>query len=249
MKNELLHIGPLTLYGYGLMIGLGILAAWILAGIRAKRQGRTPDQLFSMILWILLGGFAGAKLLFLLTQWKNLMQYPSLLRYYLSDGFVVFGGIIGGIAACFLFCSRKKLSFLSWFDFLMPSVALGQAFGRMGCLLAGCCYGKECHGSLSIVFHNSDYAPNGVPLIPTQLYSAFFDAALVLVLLRTDAVKKKNGETAAAYLLLYSVGRFVIEFMRGDVERGFVGFLSTSQFVACFTFLTGLFMMIRLKRD
>ena len=83
MKNELLHIGPLTLYGYGLMIGLGILAAWIL--------GRNPDQLFSMILWILLGGFAGAKLLFLLTQWKNLMQYPSLLRYYLSDGFVVFG--------------------------------------------------------------------------------------------------------------------------------------------------------------
>ena len=238
MKNELLHIGPFTVYGYGLMIGMGILAAWSLACIRAKRQRRDPDHLFLIALWILIGGFICAKLMFLATQIPQFLRDPSLLRYYLSDGFVVYGGILGGIFSCWLLCRRKRWNFLSWFDFLMPSVALGQSFGRIGCFLAGCCYGKETSGPFSVVFESSAYAPNGIPLIPTQIWSAGLDLALVVLLLMVDRIKDKDGVTASVYLIAYSIGRFWIEFFRGD-ERGSVGFLSTSQMIACFTLLAG----------
>ena len=129
----------------------------------------------------------------------------------------------------------------------MPSVALAQGFGRIGCLLAGCCYGKETSDAFSITFHRSDFAPNGVALVPTQIYSSILDFlhyGLLLLILRSQ---KKDGETAAAYLIFYSAGRFVLEFFRGDLARGSVGVLSTSQFISVFTFLAGIVLLVQRK--
>lgn len=130
----------------------------------------------------------------------------------------------------------------------MPSVALAQGFGRIGCLLAGCCYGKETSGAFSITFHTSAFAPNGVALVPTQIYSSILDFlhyGLLLLILRSQ---KKDGETAAAYLIFYSAGRFVLEFFRGDLARGSVGVLSTSQFISVFTFLAGIVLLVQRKQ-
>lgn len=243
MKNELLTIGPFTVYGYGLMIAVGIVAGCLVAEYRARRQGLDSEQIFPMILWCLLGGFLCAKLLFWITEWKSIVQDPGFMMETLSSGFVVFGGIIGGILTGVLYCRIRKLAFLKYADVILPSVALAQGFGRIGCFLAGCCYGKETNSVLSVTFQNSAYAPNHVALIPTQLYSSGLDFLHFLLLLLIAHNKKADGQVTACYLIFYSVGRFVIEFFRGDIIRGSVGILSTSQFISIFTGISGILLL------
>lgn len=242
MKNELFSIGPFTVYGYGLMIAIGILAAYVTAEYRAKKQGLDPDKIFYLVIWAVVGGFAGAKVLYFLTRLKDIMENPRVLLD-LADGFVVYGGIIGGIFSAMAYCKIKKLPFLKYFDLVMPSVALAQGFGRIGCFLAGCCYGRETDSALGIVFHNSSYAPNGVKLLPTQLISSGLDFMLCIVLILLDRKKKGDGQIAGAYLVLYSIGRFILEFYRGDLIRGNVGALTTSQFIAIFVALAGVILI------
>ena len=242
MKNELFSIGPFTVYGYGLMIAIGILAAYVTAEYRAKKYGLDPDKIFYLVIWAVVGGFAGAKVLYFLTRLKDIMENPRVLLD-LADGFVVYGGIIGGIFSAMAYCKIEKLPFLKYFDLVMPSVALAQGFGRIGCFLAGCCYGRETDSALGIVFHNSSYAPNGVKLLPTQLISSGLDFMLCIVLILLDRKKKGDGQIAGAYLVLYSIGRFILEFYRGDLIRGNVGALTTSQFIAIFVALAGVILI------
>lgn len=238
MKNELFSIGPITIYGYGLMIAIGVLAAYFSATYRAKKYDLDPDKVFYVTVWAVIGGFGGAKLLYLITQLPAILQDPSLLKD-VQDGFVVYGGIIGGILAAWIHCKVAKLKFMKYFDLVMPSVALAQGFGRIGCFLAGCCYGKETESAFHIIFHDSAYAPNNVPLIPTQLISSGLDFLNCIFLMWFAGKKKGDGQVAGLYLVCYSVGRFVLEFFRGDLERGSVGSLSTSQFIAIFTAVAG----------
>ena len=248
MKNELLTIGPFTVYGYGLMIAIGIVAGCLTAEYRARKQGLDSEQIFPMVLWCLVGGFLCAKLLFWITEWKSIIQDPGFMMETLSSGFVVFGGIIGGILTGFLYCRIKGLIFFKYADVILPSVALAQGFGRIGCFLAGCCYGKETESFFSVIFQNSEYAPNHVALIPTQLYSSGLDFLHFLLLLLIARNKKEDGQVTACYLIFYSIGRFVIEFFRGDIIRGSVGILSTSQFISIFTGIAGIVLLIRIRK-
>ena len=249
MKNELLTIGPFTVYGYGMMIALGIAAAWGTAEYRAHRQKLAYEHIFYIVLSCLAGGWLVSKLLFWITEWKEIAADPMFLLRTLADGWVVFGGILGGILAGWMYCRAKELPFLKYFDLLVPSVALAQGFGRIGCFLAGCCYGKETSCPLSITFTSSDFAPNGVPLIPTQLYSSILDFLHFGVLLLVARRKKTDGQVAACYMILYSAGRFILEFFRGDVLRGSVGMLSTSQFIGIFTGLAGVLLLVFCTRS
>ena len=244
MKNELFTIGPFTVYGYGLMIAVGVFSAWLVTDYRAKKQRMDRDHVFSLIIWCLLGGIVCSKLLFWITEWKTILNDPRYLMDTLADGFVVYGGIIGGILAGCLYCFCKKINFWKYFDLVMPSVALAQGFGRIGCLLAGCCYGRETNSALAITFQNSDFAPNHVALIPTQIYSSMLDFAHFFVLLYISRHKKKDGQVAACYLIFYSIGRFVLEFFRGDLIRGSVGGLATSQFISLFILAAGLAIIV-----
>ena len=122
---------------------------------------------------------------------------------------------------------------------MIPSVALAQGLGRVGCFLAGCCYGRETDSCLGVVFTNSDFAPNGVKVLPTQLFMAGGDLILMAILLWYASKRPMRGKTSALYLMLYSIGRFAIEFLRND-DRGTVGVLSTSQFIAIFIFAIGM---------
>ena len=243
MKNELLHIGPLTVYGYGLMIACALLAAYFTAEYRGEKQGLPREHIFPMFLCCIFGGFAGAKLLFLITEWKYFVRDPLYYLRTFSDGFVVYGGIISGFLCIFVYCRKQKLSFWQWTDLLMPSVALGQGIGRIGCFLAGCCYGKETSFPFGIVFTDSDFAPNGVRLIPAQLISSVLDFLLCFILLRISSHKNKDGVVTLWYLILYSTGRFFVEFLRGDIERGSVGVISTSQFISILIFAAALILL------
>lgn len=243
MKNELFTIGPFTIYGYGLMIAIGIMAAYLVGEYRAKKKGLNPDYIFYYVIWCVIGGFLGSKLLYFITDIKNIIKDPSILLS-LSDGWVVYGGIIGGIVSAIIYSKLKKINFLAYFDLLIPSVALAQGFGRIGCQFAGCCYGHETHSPIGVVFHESLYAPNGVSLVPTQLISSGLNFIHFLVLIWFAKRKKADGQVGALYLILYSIGRFILEYFRGDLLRGSVGTLSTSQFISIFTVIAGIVLYI-----
>ena len=236
MYNDLFSIGPVTIRGYGLMIGLGIVAAILLGEYRAKKRGLNGEAIYGLTFFAVVTGFVAAKLLFILTQWENFLKNP---KAYLSfEGFVVFGGIIGAILSLYLYCRVKKLDLLDYLDLMAPSVALAQAFGRVGCFLAGCCYGRETDSCIGVVFTHSAYAPNGVKLLPTQVFMSAGDLLLMLILLWYSSKERMKGRTTMLYLILYSLGRFALEFLRND-NRGTVGILSTSQFIGILTAIAG----------
>lgn len=246
MYNDLLTIGSITIHGYGLMIGIGFAAAYLTAEYRGKKKGLNSDVIFALFISSVVFGLLGAKLFYYLTILDEIIKDPQVILDE-SEGFVVYGGIIMGVLAAYVVCRIKKESFWKYFDLVAPSVALAQGFGRIGCLLAGCCYGRETTGPLSITFQNSDFAPNGVALMPTQVYSSILDFLNFFILCMIAKRSKRERVVGGCYLIFYSAGRFLLEFLRGDLERGSVGILSTSQFISIFVFIAGILMAV-LKR-
>ena len=232
MKNDLFSIGSFTIHGYGLMIGIGFLAACLVSEYRAGRKGMDPDHILGIAVWGIVSGLISAKLLYYITTIDQIVKNPRLLLD-ISNGFVVYGGIIGGIAGGYVYCRKHKLVFLKYADLVMPVVALAQGFGRLGCFLAGCCYGRETESAFGMVFPEGSLAPAGVKLLPTQLFSSAGDFLIVVLLILFQRRSRHDGDVGALYMLLYGIGRFLIEFLRSD-NRGAVGALSTSQFISIF---------------
>ena len=236
--NELFQIGKLTVYGYGLMIAIGVIVAYSVGEYRAKKQGLSPDELFWLTISCLVGGIAGAKLLFYIVEIKSIIENPKILLD-ITHGFVVYGGIIGGIGVGYLFCKLRKLNFLKYFDLVMPSIAIAQGFGRVGCMFAGCCYGRETDSWFHVIYETSEFATNGVALIPTQMIMALLNFAHFFILaVLAKKVMKQSGQVAGCYLVFYSIGRFFLEYLRND-PRGNVNILSTSQFISLFILAAG----------
>jgi len=241
MFYDIVKIGPVTIHGYGLMIAIGLLAAILVANYRGKKRGFDLDIMFNLIIIAIITGFLGAKIMYLLVEFKEFIANPwGALS---GSGFVVYGGIIAGFFSAFLYCRKKKVSFLKHFDLFMPSIAIAQGFGRVGCLGAGCCYGRETDSIFSIVFHNSPLAPNGVHLIPTQIYSSAYNFAIAAILIIYARKQRKLGNVGLLYLILYSVARFIIEFFRADY-RGSIWIFSTSQFISIIVFAAALIAFI-----
>ncbi len=247
MRVELFRIGPISVPSYGVMMLIGVFLGIFMGEIRAKRYKLNSELIFDLGFWCVMGGLLGSKLLFVLLEFESIMKSQDILGS-LIGGFVVYGGIIGGVLTGYIFCRIKKLNFLKYFDLIMPSVALAQGVGRIGCLLAGCCYGKVTSSRFSIMFHNTPYAPNGVPLIPTQIISSAADFLHCLILIWFARYAKKDGQVGALYLILYSIGRSLVEMLRDD-PRGNVGLLSTSQFISIFMLAGGIGMFIYFSKN
>lgn len=253
MYNDLFSIGPLTVHTYGLMTAVGILAAYWLAERRAKQRhlaDRYVEKILGLAVACVVCGFAGSKLLFLLTILPKLISGELTLSGSFSGGWVIFGGLLGGLLGGSLYCKWQKLNVWTYYDLVMPAVALAQGFGRIGCLAAGCCYGVETTGPLYLEFSQSHFGPNHVHLVPTQPIMSIGDFLLcAALLLYGKKLQKHEGELVGVYLTLYSAGRFIVEFWRGDLIRGQVGPLSTSQFIGLFTVAAGviLWMYVRKK--
>lgn len=247
MKIDLFSIGKFTIHGYGLMIAIGILCCVAMASYRAKKNGLDPEAIVDIGIYGVIGGFLGAKILYVIVEFKTFIRDPKTVLG--SEGFVVYGGIIAGFLTAIVYCRIKKLYFLEYFDLAVASISMAQGFGRIGCFLAGCCYGVETEGPLAVIFTDSQFAPNGVALVPTQLYSSVFDFLNFAVLCLLARKNKVSGRISALYLIIYSVGRFIIEFFRGDLIRGQVGTLSTSQFIAIFVIIFGIALFWKRSHD
>ncbi|MGN1120498.1 MAG: prolipoprotein diacylglyceryl transferase [Oscillospiraceae bacterium] len=228
---------------YSLCILAGIFAAFPIAVRRFSKRGGDGSLLMLTLVFAAIGAFLGMHLLFGLTNishWDILTRakgFRDFLRRFAAvfGGGVFYGGLFGGIAAGGIALKVMKLPAGLACDCLAPSIALFHAFGRVGCFLGGCCYGVESeHG---IVFTDSLVeSANGVPRVPVQLYEAAFELALFLALSLLLAKGKYRGKLLTLYLLVYSFGRFILEYWRGDEYRGFILGLSTSQFIGIFVF-------------
>ncbi|MCF0105577.1 MAG: prolipoprotein diacylglyceryl transferase [Holdemanella sp.] len=247
MKPIFFSFGNIHIYAYGFMIGLGLLVAGTLAERSAYKKGLDGDTVFSLILWCIIGGAIGGKLLFYMTILDTIMKNPSVLLN-IGSGFVVYGSIIGAIVAAMIYARFKKIDILTYVDHIIPYGALTQAFGRIGCFMAGCCYGKETSSAIGVIFPSGGLAPPGIPLIPTQLISSALNLCHFFFLLYISKKVKHKGQVFCIYLICYSIGRFVLEYFRGDLVRGSVGIFSTSQFISIFILLCGVGLFYYLSK-
>jgi phosphatidylglycerol:prolipoprotein diacylglycerol transferase len=231
-----------TLHTFGVLLALAYLAAlwWLVR--TGRERGFHPDTLTSLGFWAIFGAILGAKLLMVVRALPDYVSQPGELfsRSFLTSAGDFYGGFIGGVGASILFFwLNRSLSFWQLADLCAPAIALGQGIGRIGCLMAGDDYGSPTSVSWAISFTDPDAAaiggaPLGVPLHPVQLYESLFCLALFLFLVWYGRRKRFDGQILIAYSLIYAVGRFIIEYFRGDADRGFVfgGLFSTSQFIA-----------------
>lgn len=249
MCTVFFKIGSISIYGYGVMMALGLISAVSLGCYRAKFYNIDPDVFFNGAFWGIVFGLLGAKLMYYIVEIKEVIANPRILLD-VGSGFVVYGGLITGILTpYFYFTKVKKGSTLDKLDLAMPSISIGQFFGRMGCLMAGCCYGKalHTHAWYGMTFPVNSSAPAGIELYPTQLMSAIGNLLLcVFLIVITDHVRFR-GQVVSLYMMIYSAGRFLIEYLRDD-PRGSVGIFSTSQFIAIIMFTGGLILWFVFKK-
>ena len=245
MLNDIQN-GPITIHMYGLMIGIGFAAAYFICCLRAKKKGLSEDIIWGILLCALAGALIGTRLLFYLVSLPQIWETPSILWNF-KNRYVVYGGIIFGVLFGYMYCKRKKVSFLQYFDLVMPSVSIAQGFGRIGCFFAGCCYGQQTDSWFHIIYTHSNFAPNNIPLIPTQLVSSAGNFIIAGILFWYDSKTEKDGTVGALYMILYSIGRFIIEIFRNDF-RGEWGGWSTSQLISVFILLLGVLFMFMLQK-
>jgi len=236
----------ITIPMYGVMSAVGMLAAFILLGFTRKHTRFSEDQALSAAIWAIVMGFVGAKVLYWIVELDRIIADPSFLLHTLREGFVFYGALIGGLLGIAIYAATKKLPFFSLTDYFIPALVLGHAFGRIGCVFAGCCYGMECVSPISIVFPEGSAAPAGVPLLPTQIMESVFLFLLCAFLVWRLTKKKPFVTVSGWYMVLYGAWRFTIEFFRSD-ERGSVGLLSTSQFISIFVLLGGVALLLLVK--
>jgi phosphatidylglycerol---prolipoprotein diacylglyceryl transferase len=211
------HLGSLTITWYGVMVALGFLTGLWTASRRGVRDGIASEQILDLGPWLIIGAIVGSRLLYVITFWHEQFSGKPITEMFMvwHGGLVFYGGLIGASLACIFFSLLKRVPAFRLGDIMMPSVALGSVFGRIGCLLNGCCYGKMCHLPWAIRFpQGHETYPNGVH--PTEIYDALLNLGFYFALAWMCRRKKYDGQVFAAYLIGYAVLRSLVEVFRGD---------------------------------
>lgn len=245
-----------TLYTFGVLLAASYLGAlaWMVRG--ARRAGLDPDAMMSLGTWAIVGALVGAKALLAIRSPQEYLTSLSDLRSLVSSAGDFYGGFIGALIASAIFFRRQpQLPFWRAADVCAPAIALGQAIGRIGCFMAGDDYGRQTAVPWAVTFTDPVAAqiggvPLNVPLHPVQLYESAVCLALFGILVWLGRSRHRDGDVIVAYTLLYAVARFVLEFFRGDADRGFVfgGLLSTSQLIGVLMFVLATVVWLAQRR-
>jgi phosphatidylglycerol:prolipoprotein diacylglycerol transferase len=254
MFPELLKIGPLSIHTYGLMVALGILAGVWLGEYLFRRSGGQPGRIIDMALIVVICGLIGARILYILVNLSYYTSYPLETIMLWKGGLVFYGGLLGGVLALIVYIRIHRLPFWTTLDIAAAAVTLGHGFGRLGCFSAGCCYGRPTDLPWAVTFtdpRSLAVEVLGQPVHPTQLYSFLFLMGLTGFFVWLYPRRTFSGQCAAAYLVLYGLFRFGIEFLRSD-PRGFFSLmgttLATSQWISIAAVFAGSFIYIYLSR-
>jgi phosphatidylglycerol:prolipoprotein diacylglycerol transferase len=254
MLPKLFQLGPVTIHSYGVLLATAFFVGIILAIRQAKKEGIKPDTILDLGLLIILSSLVGGKILEIAINYRYYFKNPKEIITSLRFGGVYYGGLILAVLISLLYLRWKKLALWQICDIFAPSIALGVAIGRWGCFFAGCCWGKPTTLPWGVTFtnpytHQIVGTPLYVPLHPTQIYHSLTNFLIFIVLITMRKKKSYEGQLFWFYILLYSITRFFLEYLRDD-PRGFVfgGALSTSQFIGILATALALFMLLYLKR-
>jgi phosphatidylglycerol:prolipoprotein diacylglycerol transferase len=249
MHPILVDLGFFAVPSYGVLLAVAVLVALWTIKIRAEGAGLDAARIVDFGLWLVIWALLGAKILLVVVEWKRYLGDPSQLLGLVRAGGVFLGGFLAAVVAAVVLLRRYGLEALPTFDVLAPSLALGQAIGRLGCLLAGCCWGRECDLPWAVTYTDPVAAANvGTPLHvalhPFPAYASIFNFSVFLFLGWLYSRRLAPGRVFASYLVLYGAGRFLLELTRGDEVRGlyFNGLVSTSQLIAMALIAIGLAM-------
>ena len=244
------QLGFLTVHWYGVMIALAFLAGLWTATRRARRENIPGEKIADVVLWLMAGSIIGARFAYVATYWKDEFAGQPLSEIFMIQhgGLVYYGGLIGAGLAGSIYLCWKKMPFWKTADALAPSIALGNVFGRIGCLLNGCCYGRACSLPWAIRFP-TDHVTHGAPVHPTEIYDALDNFILYLLLAWLFRHKKFDGQVFATYLIGYAVTRTIMECFRGDYATGHIHFgLTPGELVSIPIFIAGLALVTMLSR-
>ncbi len=232
MHPVLIRIGPFTIYSYGFFIAAAILLGLAIGMREAKHRGLAHRMVPDLGFYIILSAIVGARLLYVLLKPNYFLQHPLDILLFWKGGLVFVGGAIGAVGAAIIYLRSHGEPFWAWADAFAPGIAAGQAVGRIGCLMAGCCYGKTCDLPWAVSFTNpNSLAPLHIPLHPTQIYHSLAGVLTLALLYGFKQRLKGSGQLFGLLLMAYGVLRFSIELLRGDF-RGHLGPLSVTQWVA-----------------
>ncbi|UCH96580.1 MAG: prolipoprotein diacylglyceryl transferase [Candidatus Aminicenantes bacterium] len=260
MHPILVKIGPITIHTYGFMLAVGVLCAIGLSTWLAKREHLDTKRIVDFIFYTLLIGLVGAKLFLLVTDFSYYTRSFSNFKSLIFSGGTFYGGLIIGVFFAAWYLRKHKISFKVMADIVVPSIALAQFFGRLGCFSAGCCWGRQAQGCpIAVVFTSSDTTtgvPLHAPLYPTQLMEAGLNLLNFIILIISYKKKKFQGQIFAMYIFNYSLIRFFVEFFRGDDDRGYIfggmahpfTSLSVPQLISIIGIIAAIILYIRFKK-
>jgi phosphatidylglycerol:prolipoprotein diacylglycerol transferase len=251
---RLFQHGPFILPTYGVLVATGVLVGLFMTAKIARRQGIDPEKVWNLGILVVLSAIIGAKVLYVINDWSFYASHPGEIfsLSMLQTGGVFYGALLAAIGVSIYYIRKHHLRWLQTADCFAPGIALGHAIGRLGCFAAGCCYGKPTAHFWGVVFRNPLAAawvgtPLNVPLEPTQLFESAVELVNFFILYWLIKRKTFDGQVMGAYMFLYGVARFFLEFIRDDPGRGsvFGGAMSGTQFISILLVLAGGLMWLR----
>ncbi len=252
---------PVPIFSYGVMLGTAMVVGWFLALRLAQNDGIPKDQAGAVYMWTAVWSIVGARVLYVIVQFREFDSVLGPFKIW-QGGLVAYGGMIGGFLASWYNCRRRGIPLLQWADASAPSVLLGTAITRVGCLLFGCDYGRRTDLPWGIRFPRTapaweDHLHNGwiqseslssLPIHPTQVYEMIVGLLVFGLCMLLRRWRKFSGLPFIGWVVGYGIGRPIVEFFRDDDQRGNVGPLSTSQFIGIVATCLGLALLAVLVR-
>ena len=243
----------ITIYWYGIMVALGFVCAVSMLLLNRKHAGMNSEQVSDIALYVMISGILGARIFYVVEFWDQYRGNPLEIVRIDHGGLVFYGGLICSIATLVIYCRMKKLVLLNVLDLFGPALAIGHAFGRIGCFMNGCCFGKPSDIFCAVRFPQGSAPAAAFPgqsVQPVQLFESAFNIVLAAVLfLLLRKAKLKPGMIAATYLIAYGVARFLFEFLRGDHKDFVFNLLTPSQSICPIVVLAGIAMLVYSKKS
>jgi phosphatidylglycerol:prolipoprotein diacylglycerol transferase len=246
-----IELGPLSIHWYGVMVALGFMAGLWTASRRSLHTGIAAEKIIDLGPWLIIGAIVGARTLYVISYWDEAFAGKAIVEVFKvwKGGLVYYGGLIGSSLAGILYVRLKKLPLWQVADIVAPSIALGYAFGRIGCLLNGCCYGRACNLPWAIRFpEGNPLNPPTYPVHPTQVYESLLNLGLYAALAWLFRRRKFDGQVFGVYLVSYAVLRSFVELFRGDYppQQHYLGGWATPAHLASIAILAAGLVLLRL---
>ena len=240
MNPVFMEIGSLTIHWYGVLFSAGFAAATVHWAWFSRRVGQSPMFGVELCVWVMSAGVVGARLAYVTAHWSTFAAQPSLIFRFDEGGLVFYGGLIGATLAGLVLAYRRHIPGWSMADYAISGVPLGHAIGRVGCFMQGCCQGAPSTSWWAIPI-------DGVLRHPVQIIETTFNLVVYILLVQLYRSKHREGRVFAAYLVLYPMGRFGFEFLRGDARLDGVVF-NVAQELSVLMLLTGAVLWFALPR-